>query len=80
MERIVPLIEHPSEIFFKDLDSRLNNVASSVTSMAVIASTIACMSAAYEKFKKVKPGICTVFLSYLSKKYKCEILKHLKFI
>ncbi|KAI1712006.1 HEAT repeat associated with sister chromatid cohesion domain-containing protein [Ditylenchus destructor] len=65
LERIVPLMEHPSESFLTELDTRLNSVANSATSMVIIASTIACMSAAYEKFKKVKPGICSLFLTYL---------------
>lgn len=65
LELIVPLMEHPSEKFLMALDSRLNEVVRD-GGMVIIASAIACMSAAYNKFKKIRPGISNLFLVYLS--------------
>lgn len=65
LELIVPLMEHPSEQFLSALDNRLNEVVRD-GGMVIIASAIACMSAAYDKFKKIKPGISNLFLIYLS--------------
>lgn len=66
LEQIVPLMEHPSDTFLRALDGRLNDVVRD-GGMVIIASAIACMSAAYEKFMKVFPGICNLFIVYLSK-------------
>uniref|UniRef100_A0A915D8C6 Nipped-B protein n=1 Tax=Ditylenchus dipsaci TaxID=166011 RepID=A0A915D8C6_9BILA len=66
LERIVPLMEHPSENFLANLDSRLNVVVGNISSMVIISSSISCMSAIYEKFKRIKPGICELFLKYLN--------------
>lgn len=65
LELIVPLMEHPSEKFLLALDNRLNEVVCD-GGMVIIASAIACMSAAYDKFKKIEPGISKLFLNYLS--------------
>lgn len=66
LERVVPLMEHPSESFLKSLDASLCNLVMD-GNMRIIASALACISAIYNKWKRWRPAVIQRFLSYLSK-------------
>lgn len=65
LEKIVPLMDHPSDIFLSTLNERLGMLIKD-KGMVIIASAVACISASYKRWKKPKPAICEIFLSYLS--------------
>ncbi|KHN74356.1 Nipped-B-like protein pqn-85 [Toxocara canis] len=64
LERVVPLMEHPSESFLKSLDEGLCTLVKD-SGMRIIASALACISAIYNKWKKRRPAVIDTFLSYL---------------
>lgn len=68
LERAVPLMEHPSESLLKSLDESLCNLVKD-GGMRIIASSIACIAAIHDKWKKNRPLIINKFLSYLSKMF-----------
>lgn len=74
LERVVPLMDHPSDTFLSTLDERLGLLIRD-KGMVIIASAVACMSASFKKWRKPKPAICEIFLLYLSKHlvaFKCK--------
>uniref|UniRef100_A0A915BWJ3 Nipped-B protein n=2 Tax=Parascaris univalens TaxID=6257 RepID=A0A915BWJ3_PARUN len=64
LERVVPLMEHPSESFLKCLDDGLCILVKD-SGMRIISSALACISAIYNKWKKRRPAVIETFLSYL---------------
>uniref|UniRef100_A0A914CW65 Nipped-B protein n=1 Tax=Acrobeloides nanus TaxID=290746 RepID=A0A914CW65_9BILA len=64
LERVVPLMDHPSDTFLSTLDERLGLLIRD-KGMVIIASAVACMSASFKKWRKPKPAICEIFLLYL---------------
>lgn len=68
LEQIIPLMDTYSvpALLIRQLDSRLNEIARD-GGMLLIASSISCMSALYEKFQPTEqPGICRLFVVYFS--------------
>uniref|UniRef100_A0A0N5A0L1 Nipped-B protein n=1 Tax=Parastrongyloides trichosuri TaxID=131310 RepID=A0A0N5A0L1_PARTI len=65
LEKIVPLMDYPSESFINALEERLKELVLD-GGKVIIAQALSCMSAAYKKWKKRKPLILTNFLQYLS--------------
>lgn len=63
LERVVPLIQHPSDALIHQLDTRLTKIVQD-GGMILIASAVSCMSAIYNKFRK-KTLISGLFLTYL---------------
>lgn len=68
LERVVPLMDHPSESFLKTLDESLYQLVKD-GGMRIIASSLACNAAIYNKWKKRTPAIIETFFKYLSKFY-----------
>lgn len=66
LERVVPLMDHPSESFLKTLDESLYQLVKD-GGMRIIASSLACNAAIYNKWKKRTPAVIETFFKYLSK-------------
>ncbi|VDK72975.1 unnamed protein product, partial [Onchocerca ochengi] len=64
LERVVPLMDHPSESFLKTLDESLYQLVKD-GGMRIIASSLACSAAIYNKWKKRTPAIIETFFRYL---------------
>ncbi|VDK74707.1 unnamed protein product [Litomosoides sigmodontis] len=64
LERVVPLMDHPSESFLKTLDESLYHLVKD-GGMRIIASSLACNAAIYNKWKKRTPAIIETFFKYL---------------
>ncbi|KAK6104387.1 Sister chromatid cohesion C-terminus family protein [Brugia pahangi] len=64
LERVVPLMDHPSESFLKTLDESLYQLVKD-GGMRIIASSLACNAAIYNKWKKRTPAIIETFFKYL---------------
>ncbi|CEF70691.1 Nipped-B-like protein [Strongyloides ratti] len=64
LEKIVPLMDYPSDTFINALEERLKELVLD-GGKVIIAQALSCMSAAYKKWKKRKPLILTNFLIYL---------------
>uniref|UniRef100_A0A183CFS0 Nipped-B protein n=1 Tax=Globodera pallida TaxID=36090 RepID=A0A183CFS0_GLOPA len=66
LEQIIPLMDAYSvaPMLIRQLDTRLNEIGRD-GGMLLIASSISCMSALYEKFQpQEQPGICRLFMVY----------------
>ncbi|MFH4983111.1 hypothetical protein AB6A40_009820 [Gnathostoma spinigerum] len=64
LERVVPLMDHPSDAFLRSLDEALCALFID-GGMKIIASSLACTSAIYNKWKKRRPAVIDRFLNYL---------------
>ncbi|KAL3993808.1 Sister chromatid cohesion C-terminus family protein [Acanthocheilonema viteae] len=64
LERVVPLMDHPSESFLKTLDESLYQLVKD-GGMRIIASSLACNAAIYNKWKKRTPAVIETFFKYL---------------
>uniref|UniRef100_A0A915PUN3 Nipped-B protein n=1 Tax=Setaria digitata TaxID=48799 RepID=A0A915PUN3_9BILA len=64
LERVVPLMDHPSESFLRTLDESLYQLVKD-GGMRIIASSLACNAAIYNKWKKRTPAVIETFFKYL---------------
>ncbi|MCP9261200.1 hypothetical protein DINM_004449 [Dirofilaria immitis] len=64
LERVVPLMDHPSESFLKILDENLYQLVKD-GGMRIIASSLACSAAIYNKWKKELRQLSKHFSKYL---------------
>uniref|UniRef100_A0A7I4Y7D1 Nipped-B protein n=1 Tax=Haemonchus contortus TaxID=6289 RepID=A0A7I4Y7D1_HAECO len=66
LERVVPLMSHPSDTFLITQDQTLANLTASASGVTTTTVTISCMSAIWHRFGRPEvPAVATVFKSYL---------------
>uniref|UniRef100_A0A158P7D5 Nipped-B protein n=1 Tax=Angiostrongylus cantonensis TaxID=6313 RepID=A0A158P7D5_ANGCA len=66
LERVVPLMSHPSDAFLTTQDQTLANLAANASGVATTTMTISCISAIWHRFGRPQvPAIATVFKNYL---------------
>ncbi|GMS84491.1 hypothetical protein PENTCL1PPCAC_6666 [Pristionchus entomophagus] len=64
LERVIPLIDHPSADFISRVDKNLD-YSSRQRGMTITASAISCAAALHKKSPKLKPSIADLFIQYL---------------
>ncbi|KAF8362930.1 pqn-85 [Pristionchus pacificus] len=64
LERVIPLIDHPSAEFISRVDKNLGELVKT-TGMTITASAISCAAALHKKSPKLRPCITALFLQYL---------------
>jgi hypothetical protein len=65
LERIVPLMDHPSDNFLHSLDNRLDELLKTQSSVVIISACVACSGAIYRSFPKFCPKLFTQFAKFL---------------
>ncbi|WKX93369.1 hypothetical protein Q1695_010984 [Nippostrongylus brasiliensis] len=66
LERVVPLMNHPSDAFLSNQDQTLANLTASASGVATTTVTISCMSAIWHRFGRPQvPAIAALFKTYL---------------
>ncbi|EPB68083.1 HEAT repeat protein [Ancylostoma ceylanicum] len=66
LERVVPLMSHPSDAFLTTQDQTLANLTATASGVATTTVTISCMSAIWHRFGRPPvPAIATLFKNYL---------------
>ena len=66
LEKVIPLIEHPTEQFFMVLDERLCDIIKN-RGCVLIQSASACLGAVCKRWKPAQVNVSKIFLQYLSK-------------
>ncbi|GMR36774.1 hypothetical protein PMAYCL1PPCAC_06969 [Pristionchus mayeri] len=64
LERVIPLIDHPSADFISRVDKNLGELVKT-SGMTITASAISCAAALHKKAPKLRPSITALFLQYL---------------
>lgn len=64
LERVIPLIDHPSAEFISRVDKNLGELVKQ-SGMIITASAISCAAALHKKAPKLRPSITGTFLQYL---------------
>ena len=70
LERVIPLMEQPSEDFLRKFDEKICDIIKKKGSMLLIQSAIACLGAVWKQwnmFYKTKTKISDIFIIYLGK-------------
>lgn len=67
LERIVPLMDHPSDSFLHQLDSRIDELLQSQNLSLIISACVACSGAIYKAFPKFCPKLFSRFAKFLGK-------------
>ncbi|PIO71278.1 hypothetical protein TELCIR_06830 [Teladorsagia circumcincta] len=66
LERVVPLMSHPSDAFLTTQDQTLANLTANASGVTTTTVTISCMSAIWHRFGRPEvPAIAAVFKTYL---------------
>ncbi|CAB3404907.1 unnamed protein product [Caenorhabditis bovis] len=65
LERVVPLMSHPSDGFLNGIDEDLTNMATTC-GMQLVVSTISCSSAIWNRFKRIRPKLVDKFLANIA--------------
>ncbi|KAK6029946.1 HEAT repeat protein [Ostertagia ostertagi] len=66
LERVVPLMSHPSDAFLTTQDQTLANLTANASGVTTTTVTISCMSAIWHRFGRPEvPAIATIFKTYL---------------
>ncbi|CAJ0606280.1 unnamed protein product [Cylicocyclus nassatus] len=66
LERVVPLMSHPSDAFLTAQDQTLANLTATASGVATTTVTISCMSAIWHRFGRPPiPAIVPLFKTYL---------------
>ncbi|KAK6732347.1 hypothetical protein RB195_016622 [Necator americanus] len=66
LERVVPLMSHPSDAFLTTQDQILANLTATASGVATTTVTISCMSAIWHRFGRPEiPAITALFKNYL---------------
>lgn len=66
LERVVPLMSHPSDAFLTNQDQTLANLTASASGVATTTVTISCMSAIWHRFGRPQiPAVANLFKTYL---------------
>lgn len=64
LERVVPLMNHPSDMFLSGLDESLSSLATN-SGMVIVGSAISCASAVWHKFPRKQTSMAQKFLVFL---------------
>ncbi|GMT16922.1 hypothetical protein PFISCL1PPCAC_8219 [Pristionchus fissidentatus] len=64
LERVIPLIDHPSAEFITRVDKNLGELVK-MSGMTITASAISCAAALHQKAPKLRPSITGLFVQYL---------------
>lgn len=65
LERIVPLMDHPSDSFLHNLDDRIDDLLQTQNTSVLITSCVSCSGSIYKTFPKFCPKLFTRFAKYL---------------
>ncbi|CAI5442496.1 unnamed protein product [Caenorhabditis angaria] len=63
LERVVPLMSHPSDQFLSGIDDDLTKMATQF-GMQIVVSSVSCAAAVYNRFRKQKPRLADRFLNF----------------
>lgn len=65
LERIVPLMDHPSDSFLRNLDTRIEELLQSQNVASTINACVACSGSIYRAFPKFCPKLFSKFAKFL---------------
>uniref|UniRef100_A0A915D9T0 Nipped-B protein n=1 Tax=Ditylenchus dipsaci TaxID=166011 RepID=A0A915D9T0_9BILA len=65
LEKIVPLIQRPSECFLEALNERLISLIRN-GNRQMIAASVSCLKSVFGQAGKIKPDMCSLFMVYMN--------------
>lgn len=65
LEKIVPLMDHPSDNFLHSVDNKIDDLLQTQSSSFIISACVACSGAIYKAFPKFCPKLFARFAKFL---------------